>query len=164
MKIFKKAKGFTLIELMIVIGIIALLISVVMVALNNARNKGLDAGVKSNLVNAARQAEIFYNTNTAVPNAYTGVCTNPGPVGGAVTVAALMTAAASAAGLSSYAIDAIGTATTATCNQSAGAWASEVPLKTTNPAANQMWCVDNTGKSMQKTGSSLSAINDYTCS
>src|SRR3989344_3793820 len=108
-------KGFTLLELLVVVAIIGLLTTVVLVALTSARNKGADAGVKSNLRNANAQAEIFFGTNTVSPNSYTGVCTN-GVVGGAAGVGAIILGAAKAAGLSSYATNATGTLTTATCN------------------------------------------------
>ncbi|MGH7249669.1 MAG: type II secretion system protein [Minisyncoccia bacterium] len=145
----KLSRGFTLLELLVVVAIIGLLTSVVLISLTSARNKGADAGVKSNLVNAMSQAEVFYNTNTALPGTYTNVCA-VGPVGGTSTIYALVTAAAKAAGLSSYTADTTGTLTTATCNDSASAWAAEVPLKS---VANSMWCVDSTGKSKEESAS-----------
>jgi prepilin-type N-terminal cleavage/methylation domain-containing protein len=151
MKSSKKSKsGFTLIELLVVVGIIAILAAVVVASLNNARKKGGDAGIKSNLINARAQGEIFYNTNTAVPATYTSVCTN-GAVGGAQGVGALVLAAATAGGLTSYAVNTTGTLTTATCNDSSSAWAAEVPLK--SAGVNQLWCVDSTGASKQKSAS-----------
>lgn len=146
MKKINFRKGFTLIELLVVVAIIGLLSTIVLVALNDSRKKTADASIKSNLRTAISQAEIFYNTNTAVPNSYTGVCTNPGPVGGVNTISAHLTAAVKVVGLANYTRNGTGTLTTATCNDSASTWAAEVPLKTSG----QMWCVDSTGKSKQE--------------
>lgn len=144
----KKDRGFTLIELLVVVAIIGILASVVLAALSNAKNKGSDAGVKSNLRNAIPQGEILYNTRTANKDTYTGACTN-GVVAGETTVqgvGAFVLAAAKANGLSSVTTNGTGSLTTATCNDSASAWAAEVPLRT----AGQMWCVDSSGKSKQE--------------
>ncbi|HEV7424627.1 MAG TPA: type II secretion system protein [Candidatus Paceibacterota bacterium] len=136
----KASKGFTLIELLVVIAIIAVLMGLVLAALTNARDKGNDGAVKSNLRNAIAQGEVFFNTNVANPNSYTLVCTNG--------VTAQVTGAVKASGLNSYAINATGTITTATCNDSASAWAAEVPLK----SVAGMWCVDSLGHSKQEAG------------
>ncbi len=168
MKNFKKvfflrsSKGFTLLELLVVVAIIGILASVIVAALNNANSKGKDAAVKSNLKNAVTQGEILFNTRTANKDTYTNACTN-GVVDGAKGVGELVLNAARASGLSVYGISSIGSTTTATCNSSVSAWAAEAPLKTTTPAANQMWCVDSTGKSVQTTGSTLTTIADVTC-
>jgi prepilin-type N-terminal cleavage/methylation domain-containing protein len=153
-------KGFTLIELLVVIAIIAIIVSVVLAALSNAKNKGGDAGVKSNLASSRSQAEVFYNNNTVAPNSYTSVCTN-GAVGGAQGVGLAVLTAARAAGLSAYSTNGAPSApavTIASCNDSATAWAAQVPLK-----SGGMWCVDSTNKSVATAGSTLSNGTDYLC-
>ena len=72
---------------------------------------------------------------------------------GGNSILSVSLAAAKATGLSSYGINNVPAASTstATCNHSAAAWAAEVPLKAAG--ANQMWCVDSTGASKQKSAS-----------
>lgn len=60
-KMFKR--GFTLLELLVVVAIIGILSAVVMVSLSSSKKEGDDAAVKSNLSNLATQAEIFYSNN-----------------------------------------------------------------------------------------------------
>lgn len=60
----QRKKGFTLIELLVVIAIIGILSSVVLAALNTARNKGKDASAKSSLENVRAAAEIYAGTNS----------------------------------------------------------------------------------------------------
>ena len=143
-----KGGGFTLIELLVVVAIIALLAGVILAALTKAKNSGSDAGVQENLRNSNAQAEIFYGTNTVAPDTYTNVCTN-GTVGGVSGIGMFILEAANDARLSSYGTDVTGDMTHATCNDSANAWAAEVPMS----AAGLMWCVDSSGKSIQESTS-----------
>lgn len=56
-------KGFSLIELLVVIAIIGILTSVVLVNVNQARMKGIDASIKLNLNNARAEASVYYEDN-----------------------------------------------------------------------------------------------------
>ncbi len=149
-----KSSGFTLIELLVVVAIIAILAALITAALGTARSRGNNAGIQENLRNANAQAEIFWNTNTAAPNTYTNVCENVAQVGGANTITLFMGAASKDASLGgSYTLDGTGSGTTATCNDSATAWAAEVPLYGSTNASPVMWCVDSTAKSKQESTS-----------
>lgn len=56
-------RGFTLLELLIVCAIIAVLVVIVIAALNQARAKGSTTSVKSNMHTIANQAALYYTQN-----------------------------------------------------------------------------------------------------
>lgn len=56
-------KGFTLVELLVVISIIGLLSTLAMIAFNNARAKSRDAQRVANLRAVANAQELYYNIN-----------------------------------------------------------------------------------------------------
>lgn len=58
-------RGFTLIELLVVIAIIGVLASVVLVSLNNARDKSRYARVISDMKQIATASELDYNENNS---------------------------------------------------------------------------------------------------
>jgi prepilin-type N-terminal cleavage/methylation domain-containing protein len=62
-----KQKGFTLIELLVVISIIALLASVILVAVNGARSKARDAKRAADLTQLAKAIELFNDQTGQYP-------------------------------------------------------------------------------------------------
>ena len=63
----KKQKGFTLIELLVVIAIIGLLASVVLVALNGAREKSREAKRLADVSQMSAAFELMFNDSNAYP-------------------------------------------------------------------------------------------------
>lgn len=62
-------KGFTLIELMVVVLIIAILVAIAIPTFIGMRNRGYDAQAKSNLRNGVTAAQTYFTDNEA----YTGM-------------------------------------------------------------------------------------------
>lgn len=63
----RKSQGFTLIELLVVIAIIGLLASVVLLALNSARQKSRDAKRLADVRQMASALELYFNDNNSYP-------------------------------------------------------------------------------------------------
>ncbi len=147
----KFTKGFTLIELLMVVAIIGILVSIVIVALNQARQKGNDAGVKSNLVSIRSKFDIYYGDNS---NSYGNFAVNTCPItpqAGSVFSDPVIINAINAALASG------GNGTR--CVASGSAYAVAVGLKT----AGQSWCIDSLNKSKQFAGTPTAAITNSAC-
>ena len=113
----KKEKGFTIIELLVVVAIIAVLAAIVLVNVTQYINKGKDAAIKGNLSTILTNAAVHYDDKGNFTNFLTSTLyTNP-------------EAAAIAAGA------------TVSENSTATAWCSCATLKATT----NTYCVDATG-------------------
>lgn len=66
-------RGFTLIELLVVIAIIGLLATIVLVSLNNARNKANNTKVKADMSQMMLAVEMYYSDNNAYPTTVQGL-------------------------------------------------------------------------------------------
>lgn len=74
------SRGFTLVELLVIIAIIGILSTIVIVSLSSVNSRGKDAAIQSNLDGVRTQAQLYYNdtggygSNAGLVNS-TGDCT-----------------------------------------------------------------------------------------
>ena len=123
----KSSKGFTIIELLVVVAIISVLAAIVLVNVTAYINQGKNAAIKGNLATILTNGAVFYDTN----GNYTGFCSNAYVTG------------------PNAAITSAGGAPTCTVNVAATAWCACSTLKDVTGATGQTFCVDSTGAKKQ---------------
>lgn len=153
----KADRGFTLLELLVVISIIGLLASVVFAGVRGARTKAADTNIKATLVAARPEAELFYST----PKSYEGVCAYTGTnvIGDQILLAEQVYD--NGAGYPGHSDTTASRWDNGQCHDSVSAWAAIVPLKASASGAIVAFCVDSTGAGKQV--SSVLAANTYAC-
>lgn len=127
-----KSKGFTIIELIVVIAIIAVLAAIVLVNVTQYINRGKNAAIEGNMAGILTDGADYFNTNGNYGTNATGVCQN-------TTVASALAAANTASGsTSTCTVSPSGGPGTAFC-------ACSPMLVATGVVANSTFCVDSTG-------------------
>jgi len=120
-----KSKGFTIIELLVVVAIIAVLAAIVLVNVTSYINKGKDAAIQGNLATQLVNAAVYVDAGTGgAGTPYNGFC-----------------ASSSVTGPEAAITNAGGTPTCST-NTANTTWCSCSTLKVN---AGQVFCVDYTG-------------------
>lgn len=127
------SKGFTLIELMVVIAIIGILSGIVMTSLGTAKNKSKNAAIQSGLGSLRAQAEIYFSDN----GTYAGIFSSP-PACGSTNSGVKMI-------LDKLNADA--SSDTACWVSDGSAYAVSARLSNNTGGIATYWCVDSTGKS-----------------
>ena len=119
-------KGFTIIELLVVITIISVLASVILPRLGTVREKGADALLKTNVSSVSSQAAIVREDD----GDYAAVCTDAAVIN-ALEVASEKTT---------------GATTNYVCYDEASGWAASVPLAEENlfdaSSGVDYWCIE----------------------
>jgi prepilin-type N-terminal cleavage/methylation domain-containing protein len=156
----KFKKGFTLLELLVVVAIIAIITSIILVSLSDSRNKGADAAVKSNLDTIRGQSELFYanNDNTFLPpgGSTFGIASCPpyNPLGTSMF--------SNDKTISGAIVEAVRRGSNgSSCYNSGLYWVVAVGLKSNG---SHSWCVDSGGNSKQVNLAPAQAINNATFS
>ena len=131
-----KQKGFTIIELIVVIAIIAVLAGIVLVNVTSYINKGKNAAIEGNMATLLTNAAAYFDQNSGSFGSTFVATTATGPGSGGT----IETAVRNANGKTQPAITPYG-------DSASQAWcASAATLAQSNPTvAAGNWCVDSTG-------------------
>ncbi|MCX6718698.1 MAG: prepilin-type N-terminal cleavage/methylation domain-containing protein [Candidatus Staskawiczbacteria bacterium] len=131
-----QSKGFTIIELIVVIAIIAVLAAIVLVNVTQYINKGKDAAARGNLASMMTRGTVYIDT-PANNGKYNTFCT-------ATTGGASINTALTAAGYTMTC--ACDSGATNTCTDPSTKWCASVVLKND---ATKSFCVDSSGKKVE---------------
>lgn len=135
-----KQKGFTIIELLVVISIISVLSGIVLTQVSLTQNKGKNAALKVNMESLRKQSIIYYEEH----NTYNGLCADP-------RIAAIL--------------DTIGAfnAGSRGCGAFGENWCVYTYELQANGTTNHL-CSDFTGAQVESTTTDCGDYSSYTCS
>lgn len=159
--IMKKNKGFSLIELMMVITIIGILSAIIYVSISGAKAKAANENAKQGLSTAIVQAKLYYFANG---ESFDGVCDLSSPVGGVKSISdILLNAAKSTAVGDKYNSINLGAGSweMTTCYDGSSYWVAQVPLRGSTVSKPKMFCADSKG--VQKEQNQVLAEGDNDC-
>jgi prepilin-type N-terminal cleavage/methylation domain-containing protein len=139
-------KGFTLMELLIVIAIIGIFSAVILASLDQSRTNAANASIKENLITIRSQAAIYFDTNASYGAGALLCTTNNSLFRDPTITSALLSIAQANGGISP------------TCKSSSTSWLVLAQLK-----SGGYWCVDYTGASVPEGSSSSYNATFYTC-
>lgn len=145
-----QSKGFTIIELIVVVAIIAVLAAIVLVNVTGFINKGKNAAIKGNLSSIMTNAAVYFDTNGNY-NTTTTFCDS-------TAVTAIKSAVTGTGGIHGVALD----ANNWQCRNNTGtspdtafcACAMLIPVGATGT----VFCVDSTGTKIEKASASCNTI------
>ena len=176
--IYRRQDGFTLLELLVVISLMALLSFIVLASLDNARAKGRDAQIQLQASSLRAQAERYYNAHGAYINindsVNDNVCvSNPTNLGFSGFPFDLNGLVVNSSGLLRdiqdtvymdnklyVKIDSPGSWNQVTCHASTNNWAVEIPMSDSTSINPRMYCIDGTGEYYKST---MLQMNDTDC-
>ena len=143
----KKEKGFTLVELLVVVSVIAILASTVLVNLRGARERAMDSRVITSLSQVRAVAEIIQSRT----GGYVGLCGSGTTLGSIEGLPVLATdiEANNGAGIGII------------CHATATDYCVSSLLNETAPAAH--WCINSAGRSVRTTATTPCVSATSTC-
>ena|SRR3989344_8072656 len=132
----KNRKGFTIIELLVVVAIITVLAAIVMTNVTSYINRGKNAAVRANMSTLLTNSAVWFDLPSLGSGTYDGFCASS-------TATNAMTEANDASGGVSICVEHTDNSKFCACS----------PMKTTSAEpANSFFCVDNTGNKKTYTG------------
>lgn len=154
-----KCNGFTLLELLVVVGIIGLITTLGLMYMQDSKDKGANASIQSALMQARSQAELYYNSTS---RSYEGVCSVG--TGNLNTIGRLTQAGKKSYGgnpKTGYTDTVASTWDTEECHDTATTYVVWIPLRDSTSANPRAFCIDSVNSS--KVVTSVLGPNVFVC-